>query len=99
MRSSPALDVDYQLWGHWGRLLPIPKYPAGALQVTKTYLGSHKASTKGHSLPCFHLCPCRIHEAPTVAPGHVLPPLLLTPGDSEACKVGMNLRGYAREEM
>lgn len=31
--------------GHWGWLLPTSKYPAGALQVTKTYLGSHKAST------------------------------------------------------
>lgn len=39
--------------GHWGWLLPTPKYPAGALQVTKTYLGCHKASTKSHPLPCF----------------------------------------------
>lgn len=60
--------------GHWGWLLPTPKYPAGALQVTKTYPGSHKASTKGHLLPCFHLSPCRIHEAPTAASGHGLPP-------------------------
>lgn len=46
-RSSPALNVDYQLWG-W--LLPTPKHPAGALRVTKTYPGSHRASTNGH--PC-----------------------------------------------
>lgn len=32
--------------GHWGWLLPTPKYPAGALQVTKTYQGATRPAPR-----------------------------------------------------
>lgn len=62
VRRPPPLSVDHRHLGMGDGCSPL----SSALQGTKTYPGSHKASAKGHPLPCFPISPCRFHEAPAL---------------------------------